>query len=60
MLTANLDRQTQTWALLTLSDGRQFDCDGANWAEIKECAQDIASHYGVTEIITNSECPETD
>lgn len=56
-IAANLDRQTHTWALLTLSDGRQFDCDGDNWTEIKDAAQDIAAHYGVNEIVFNSECP---
>lgn len=57
-LTANLDRQNQTWALMTLSDGRQFDCYGDNWTEIKESAQDIADHYGVTKTMLNSELPE--
>ncbi len=58
MTTANLDRQTKNWALLTLADGRQFDCDGSTWADIKEAAQDIAAYYGVTEIVFNSEVPE--
>lgn len=57
-LTANLDRQTQKWALLTLSDGRQFDCHGEVWTDIKEYAQDLAAHYGVSEIMFNSELPE--
>jgi len=58
MITANLDRQTAKWALLTLSDGRQFDCDGNTWADIKDAAQEIAEYYGITEIMFNSELPE--
>jgi len=57
---ANLDRQTKTWALLTLSDGRVWDVCGDNWAELVLDAKATIELVGldVTEIVENSECPE--
>lgn len=57
---ANLDRQTKTWALLTLPDGRMWDVSGDNWAELVFDAKAIIEMegLGVTEIVENDECPE--
>ena len=61
MTSANLDRQTKTDALLTLSDGRMWDVQGNNWAELVFEAKAIIEMVGldVTEIIENDECPES-
>ena len=57
---ANLDRQTKTYALLTLPDGRMWDVYGDNWAELVLEAEYIIGIVGldVTEIVENTECPE--
>ena len=59
MTTAILDRTSQDTALLTASDGRQWDVYGeATWASVKAEACLIAEHEGLTIEIFNSEMPE--
>ena len=60
---ANLDRQTKTYALLTLPDGRMWDVNvygNDGWAEMVFEAKAIIELVGldVTEIVENDECPE--
>jgi hypothetical protein len=52
-----LDRQSETWALLVLTNGDQYDCYGDTWAEIKASALEIADWLGVTIETFNSEIP---
>mgnify|MGYP003650625385 FL=1 len=59
MTTANLDRETSTHALLIASDGRIWDVNGSDWAELKTDADEIAASEGLTIEIYNSELPET-
>ncbi|MEI7892005.1 MAG: hypothetical protein WCI05_02875 [Myxococcales bacterium] len=56
--TATLDRATASYALLIASDGRVWDVNGSNWAELEADAAEIAAYEGLTIETLNSEIPE--
>lgn len=58
-VTATLDRGSTTWALLTTSNGAQYDVYGANWEELVAEAEHIARVHGFEIILYNPELPET-
>lgn len=53
-----LDRQTKTWALLTLPNGDAYDAVGSTWEEIKANAEETATALGITIDAYNPETPE--